>query len=187
VSLYHQAVKRLLQFGLLLLGLATLLALLVEFFDRWDQPGPPLNDTELGVFGVILVLALILLVTAGVILFTYARNRHQKVRAGDGVAARSGWILDAEKVRACRCEDIGLKREDRGVWNVRQLRRAGQGCQQRAAFGQDADAEPFLEPRGDGSDHLLRVVERNRRRCDVKNDRGRGEIRGLVIYGCGKH
>ena len=63
MSLYHQAVKRLLQFGLLLLGLATLLAPLVEFFDRWDPPGPPLNDTELGVFGFILVLALILLVS----------------------------------------------------------------------------------------------------------------------------
>jgi hypothetical protein len=63
VSLYNQEVKRLLQFSLFLLGLATLLAPLVEFFDRWDPPGPPMNDTELDVFGFILVLALILLVS----------------------------------------------------------------------------------------------------------------------------
>jgi len=63
VSLYNQEVKRLLQFSLFLLGLATLLAPLVEFFDRWDPPGPPMNDTELGVFAFILVLALILLVS----------------------------------------------------------------------------------------------------------------------------
>jgi hypothetical protein len=60
---YNEEVKRLLQFGVLLLGLATLLTPLVEFFDRWDPPGPPTNDTELGVFGFILVLALVLLVS----------------------------------------------------------------------------------------------------------------------------
>jgi hypothetical protein len=34
---------------------------MIEFFDRWDPPGPG-NDTELAVFGLILTFCLILLV-----------------------------------------------------------------------------------------------------------------------------
>jgi hypothetical protein len=42
--------------------LAAFLTPLIEFFDRWDLPGPG-NDTELAVFGLILILCLILLVS----------------------------------------------------------------------------------------------------------------------------
>jgi hypothetical protein len=56
-------VKRLLQFGVLILGLAAVLTPLTEFFDRWDPPGPPMNDTELAIFGLVLVLCLVLLVS----------------------------------------------------------------------------------------------------------------------------
>lgn len=54
--------RRLLQFGVLFLSLAAFLTPLIEFFDRWDPPGPG-NDTELAVFGLILILCLILLVS----------------------------------------------------------------------------------------------------------------------------
>jgi hypothetical protein len=56
-------VKRLLQFGVLLLSLVAVLTPLVEFFDRWDPPVAPINDTELGVFGIVLLFALVLLVS----------------------------------------------------------------------------------------------------------------------------
>jgi hypothetical protein len=55
-------VRRLLQFGVLFLSLAAFLTPLIEFFDRWDPPGPG-NDTELAVFGLILIFCLILLVS----------------------------------------------------------------------------------------------------------------------------
>jgi len=55
-------VRRLLQFGVLFLSLAALLAPMIELFDRWDPPGPG-NDTELAVFGLILTFCLILLVS----------------------------------------------------------------------------------------------------------------------------
>ena len=55
--------KRLLQFGVLLLSLVAVLTPLVEFFDRWDPPVAPINDTELGVFGIVLLVALVLLVS----------------------------------------------------------------------------------------------------------------------------
>jgi hypothetical protein len=55
-------VRRLLQFGVLFLSLAAFLTPLIEFFDRWDPPGPS-NDTELAVFGLILTFCLILLVS----------------------------------------------------------------------------------------------------------------------------
>jgi Na+/phosphate symporter len=54
-------VKRILQFGTLLLLLATFLTPLFEFFDRWDPPGPS-NDTEMAVFGLIFTLCLVLIV-----------------------------------------------------------------------------------------------------------------------------
>jgi hypothetical protein len=44
-----------------MLLLAKFLAPLVEFFDRWDPAGPG-NDTEMAVFGLILVLCFVLLV-----------------------------------------------------------------------------------------------------------------------------
>jgi hypothetical protein len=44
-----------------MLILTAFLTPLVEFFDHWDPPGPG-NDTELAVFGLILVLCLVLLV-----------------------------------------------------------------------------------------------------------------------------
>jgi hypothetical protein len=44
-----------------MLLLATFLWPLVEFFDRWDPPGPS-NDTEMAVFGLILLLCFVLLV-----------------------------------------------------------------------------------------------------------------------------
>lgn len=54
--------RRLLQFGVLFLSLAAFLTPLIEFFDRWDPPGPS-NDTELAAFGLILTFCLILLVS----------------------------------------------------------------------------------------------------------------------------
>jgi len=54
-------VRGLLQFGTLMLLLSTFLSPMLEFFDRWDPPGPG-NDTEMAVFGLILVLCLVLLV-----------------------------------------------------------------------------------------------------------------------------
>jgi membrane protease YdiL (CAAX protease family) len=58
---YTDEVKRILQFGTLLLLLATFLTPLFEFFDRWDPPGPS-NDTEMAVFGFIFALCLVLIV-----------------------------------------------------------------------------------------------------------------------------
>ena len=55
-------VRRLLQLGVLFLGVAAFLTPLIEFFDRWDPPGPG-SDTELAVFGFILTLCLVLLVS----------------------------------------------------------------------------------------------------------------------------
>jgi hypothetical protein len=55
-------VGRLLQIGALLLTLATLLAPISEALDRWDPPGLG-NDTEMGVFALILVLCLLLVVS----------------------------------------------------------------------------------------------------------------------------
>jgi hypothetical protein len=55
-------VRRLLQFGVLLLSLAAFLTPIIEFFDHWDPPGPG-SDTELAVFGLILTFCLILLVS----------------------------------------------------------------------------------------------------------------------------
>jgi hypothetical protein len=55
-------VRRLLQFGVLLLSLAAFLTPIIEFFDQWDPPGPG-GDTELAVFGLILTFCLILLVS----------------------------------------------------------------------------------------------------------------------------
>ena len=53
--------RRLLQTGTLFLLLTTVLAPLLEFFDRWD-PAAPWNDTEFAVFLLVLTLALVLLV-----------------------------------------------------------------------------------------------------------------------------
>jgi hypothetical protein len=58
---YTENMRRLLQFGTLMLLLSTFLSPMLEFFDRWDPPGPG-NDTEMAVFGTILVLCLVLLV-----------------------------------------------------------------------------------------------------------------------------
>jgi hypothetical protein len=44
-----------------MLLLAAFLTPLVEFFDRWDPPGPS-NDTEMAVFGLIFGLCLVLIV-----------------------------------------------------------------------------------------------------------------------------
>jgi hypothetical protein len=52
---YTENVRGLLQFGTLMLLLSTFLSPMLEFFDRWDPPGPG-NDTEMAVFGTILVL-----------------------------------------------------------------------------------------------------------------------------------
>lgn len=45
-----------------MLLLVTFLTPLVEFFDRWDPPGPG-NDTEFAVFSFILALVFVLLVS----------------------------------------------------------------------------------------------------------------------------
>jgi hypothetical protein len=53
--------RRLVQFGTLLFLLVMFLAPLAEFFDRWDAPGLS-NDTEFGVFALVLALCLVLVV-----------------------------------------------------------------------------------------------------------------------------
>ncbi len=52
--------KRLLQLVTYMLMLAALLTPVVEFFDQWDPPGPD-SDTEMAVFGFVLVICLVLL------------------------------------------------------------------------------------------------------------------------------
>lgn|SRR5215469_18682812 len=54
--------KRLVQLGVLLMALATFLAPLSEYFDRWDAAGLS-NDTEFAVFALIFTLGLVLLVS----------------------------------------------------------------------------------------------------------------------------
>lgn len=54
--------RRLLQFGTLIMLLATLLTPLSEALDRWDAPGLS-NDTEFHIFAFVLLLALVLLVS----------------------------------------------------------------------------------------------------------------------------
>jgi hypothetical protein len=44
-----------------MLLLAAFFTPLIEFFDRWDPPGPS-NDTEMAVFGLIFALCLVLIV-----------------------------------------------------------------------------------------------------------------------------
>jgi ABC-type spermidine/putrescine transport system permease subunit II len=44
-----------------MLLLAAFFTPLVEFFDRWDPPGPS-NDTEMAVFGLMFALCLVLIV-----------------------------------------------------------------------------------------------------------------------------
>jgi hypothetical protein len=44
-----------------MLLLAAFFMPLVEFFDRWDSPGPS-NDTEMAVFGLMFALCLVLIV-----------------------------------------------------------------------------------------------------------------------------
>jgi hypothetical protein len=44
--------RRLLQFGTLMLLVVAFATPIVEFFDRWDPPGPS-NDTEMAVFGLV--------------------------------------------------------------------------------------------------------------------------------------
>jgi hypothetical protein len=58
---YHRRMRRLLQFGTSLFLLVMFLAPLAEFFDRWDAPGLS-NDTEFGVFALVLALCLVLVV-----------------------------------------------------------------------------------------------------------------------------
>lgn len=53
--------RRLLQIGTFLFLLVILLAPLAECFDRWDAPGLS-NDTEFGVFALVLALCLVLVV-----------------------------------------------------------------------------------------------------------------------------
>jgi hypothetical protein len=77
-----------------MLLLATFLAPLVEFFDRWDPPGPS-NDMEMAVFGLILVLCLVLVVCkltaslAGLIAFISVL----RPRLSRGSPARTGPVF----------------------------------------------------------------------------------------------
>jgi hypothetical protein len=58
---YTRSVRRLLQFGTLMLLVASFVTPIAEFFDRWDPPGPG-NDTEMAVFALVFSLCLVLLV-----------------------------------------------------------------------------------------------------------------------------
>jgi hypothetical protein len=53
--------RRLLQIGFVLLMMATFLAPIAEFFDRWDAPGLS-NDTEFPLFLFVLLICLVLIV-----------------------------------------------------------------------------------------------------------------------------
>lgn len=53
--------RRILELGTLLLLLTTLLTPISEMLDRWDPPGLA-NDTEMHLFALVLLLALVLLV-----------------------------------------------------------------------------------------------------------------------------
>ncbi len=53
--------RRIFQLGTLLLLLSVFLAPVLEVFDRWDAPGLG-NDTEMGVFCLVLLLCLLLAV-----------------------------------------------------------------------------------------------------------------------------
>ena len=53
--------RRLLQFGTLILILAAILPPLFECFDRWDGPGLG-NDTEMGLFFIVFFICLALVV-----------------------------------------------------------------------------------------------------------------------------
>lgn len=54
--------RRLLQFGFVVLVLAAFLTPLSEYFDRWDTPGIG-NDTEMGLFCLVLLICLVLVVS----------------------------------------------------------------------------------------------------------------------------
>ena len=54
--------RRLLQFGCVLLLLVTFVTPLSEWFDRWDAPGLS-NDAEFAIFALVLTLCLVLLVS----------------------------------------------------------------------------------------------------------------------------
>jgi hypothetical protein len=80
-----------------MLLLSTFLSPMLEFFDRWDPPGPG-NDTEMAVFGLILVLCLVLLVCkltaslAGLVsfifVFRHSLSRGLPVRRTSSVVTR---------------------------------------------------------------------------------------------------
>ena len=53
--------RRILELGTLLLILTSLLTPISEVFDRWDPPGF-VNDTEMPLFTIVLLLALVLIV-----------------------------------------------------------------------------------------------------------------------------
>lgn len=59
-GVFSSEMRKLLQFGTMILMMAALLPL-VELCDQWDPPGPA-DDTEMAVFGFVLVLSLVLLV-----------------------------------------------------------------------------------------------------------------------------
>lgn len=59
---YNKRMRRLLQFGTFIMVLAAIVTPLSEAFDRWDAPGLS-NDTEFGIFALVLFLVLVLLVS----------------------------------------------------------------------------------------------------------------------------
>lgn len=70
--------RRLLQFATITFVLVTLLAPLLELFDRWDAAGLS-NDTEFACFAVVLLLCLVLLVARAVAVWA-ERTRLATVR-----------------------------------------------------------------------------------------------------------
>jgi hypothetical protein len=53
--------KRLLQFGTVMLLFAAFIVPLMEFFDHWDAPGLS-NDTEYAIYALVFAICLVLLV-----------------------------------------------------------------------------------------------------------------------------
>ena len=89
--------RRLLQFATVTFMLATVLAPLMECFDRWDAAGLT-NDTEFAVFAFVLLICLVLLVAW---LVAAAAHRAELARVRvlervcDAIAPRQVWFVRA--------------------------------------------------------------------------------------------
>jgi hypothetical protein len=70
--------RRLLQFGTVMLLIAAFIVPLMEFFDHWDAPGLS-NDTEYAIYALVFAICLVLLIckliSSGALKFVFASWR----------------------------------------------------------------------------------------------------------------